>query len=152
MGQHYVCIDYALTPFITLPHLATFYRNINSRSVFLGCKYAIAQFLSQDPHPSGHKGWIINTASIMGLRGLKGGAGAYCASKGAVVQLTRHIAAEYGAEKIHCNALCPGCKFIITFSFISFLCLMYIPVFDASFFSTYRSQQTHSPSHVFQSI
>ena len=43
--------------------------NVNSRSVFLGCKYACAQFLNQTPHSSGHKGWIINTASIMGLVG-----------------------------------------------------------------------------------
>ncbi|KAL8626472.1 hypothetical protein Q9189_007840, partial [Teloschistes chrysophthalmus] len=86
----------------------------NTRSTFLGCKHAISQFLSQQPlhpHPSSHtkiKGWIINTASILSFVGLKGGAGAYCASKGAVVQLTKQIAVEYGAEKIHCNALCPG--------------------------------------------
>ena len=42
---------------------------INSRSVFLGCKYACAQFLNQTPHSSGHRGWIINTSSIMGLVG-----------------------------------------------------------------------------------
>lgn len=41
----------------------------NSRSVFLGCKYACAQFMSQAPHVSGHRGWIINTSSIMGLVG-----------------------------------------------------------------------------------
>ena len=86
-------------------------RNVNSRSVFLGCKYAVAQFLSQTPHPSGHKGWIINTASMLGLVGLKPGASAYCASKGAVVLLTKQVAVEYGADKIHCNALCPGCEF-----------------------------------------
>ena len=43
--------------------------NVNSRSVFLGCKYACAQFLNQEPHSSGHRGWIINTSSIMGLVG-----------------------------------------------------------------------------------
>lgn len=41
----------------------------NSRSVFLGCKYACAQFMHQAPHSSGHRGWIINTSSIMGLVG-----------------------------------------------------------------------------------
>ena len=41
----------------------------NSRSVFLGCKYACAQFLDQAPHSTGHRGWIINTSSIMGLVG-----------------------------------------------------------------------------------
>lgn len=43
--------------------------SINSRSVFLGCKYACAQFMDQTPHTSGHRGWIVNTASIMGLVG-----------------------------------------------------------------------------------
>ncbi|KAL6714045.1 hypothetical protein ACLMJK_008539 [Lecanora helva] len=85
-----------------------FTMNINARAVFLGCKYAITRFLSQEVHPSGHKGWIINTASMLGLVGLQPGAGAYCASKGAVVLLTKQIAVEYGIEKIHCNALCPG--------------------------------------------
>ena len=42
---------------------------VNSRSVFLGCKYACAQFMTQPAHKSGHKGWIINTSSIMGLVG-----------------------------------------------------------------------------------
>lgn len=86
-------------------------RNINSRSVFLGCKYAIQQFLTQTPHSSGHRGWIINTASMLGLIGLKPGAAAYCASKGAVVLLTKQIAVEYASEKVHCNALCPGCEY-----------------------------------------
>ncbi|KAL8792662.1 MAG: hypothetical protein Q9195_004722 [Heterodermia aff. obscurata] len=85
-----------------------FVMKVNSRTVFLGCKYAIAQFLSQSPHPTGHRGWIINTASMLGLVGLKPSAAAYCASKGAVVLLTKQIAVEYGADKIHCNALCPG--------------------------------------------
>lgn len=41
----------------------------NSRSVFLGCKYACAQFMGQAPHATGHRGWIINTSSIYGLVG-----------------------------------------------------------------------------------
>ncbi|MCJ1430931.1 hypothetical protein MMC27_000281, partial [Xylographa pallens] len=103
--------------------------NINSRSVFLGCKHAVGQFLKQEPRPNKHRGWIINTASMLGVVGLKPGAceqiniplpseslaktlrlplAAYCASKGAVVLLTKQIAVEYGKEKIHCNALCPG--------------------------------------------
>ena len=47
---------------------------------------------------------------MLGLVGFQPNASAYCASKGAVVQLTRQIAVEYGKDKIHCNALCPGCK------------------------------------------
>ncbi|KAL8707222.1 MAG: hypothetical protein Q9220_007716 [cf. Caloplaca sp. 1 TL-2023] len=43
----------------------------------------------------------------MGLVGQPDGA-PYCASKGAVVQLTRNVAVGYAKFKIHCNALCPG--------------------------------------------
>ncbi|KAL8824742.1 MAG: hypothetical protein Q9191_004850 [Dirinaria sp. TL-2023a] len=82
--------------------------NLNAKSVFFGCKYAIAQFLTQEPHSSGHRGWIINTASMLGLVGLKPNAAAYCASKGACVLLTKQLAVEYAAERIHANCLCPG--------------------------------------------
>ena len=47
---------------------------------------------------------------MLGLVGFQPNLGAYCASKGAVVQLTKQIAVEYGKDKIHCNALCPACK------------------------------------------
>ncbi|KAL8660292.1 MAG: hypothetical protein Q9202_006703 [Teloschistes flavicans] len=50
---------------------------------------------------------VVRKAVDVGGR-LKPGASAYCASKGAVVLLTKQIAVEYGADKIHCNALCPG--------------------------------------------
>lgn len=82
---------------------------VNARSVFLGCKYATGQMLKQDPHANGDRGWIINTASILGLVGFPGAA-SYCASKGAVVQLTRQVAVDYAPHRIHCNALCPGCE------------------------------------------
>lgn len=45
---------------------------INTRGTFLGCKYAIAQMIKQDVHPSGSRGWIINIASIAGLVGSQG--------------------------------------------------------------------------------
>lgn len=81
---------------------------INSKSVFLGCKYACAQFMKQEPHSSGHRGWIVNTSSIMGLVGQMVYGAAYCASKGAVTLLTKQIAVEYAKHKVHCNAVCPG--------------------------------------------
>jgi len=54
---------------IDYPH-----RRVNLRGVFLGSKFACAQFLKQDLDPSGHRGWIINTASGAGLKGVAGGA------------------------------------------------------------------------------
>ena len=49
-------------------------RTVNLRSVYLGCKYACAQFLRQDLGPSGHRGWIVNTSSILGVVGFRDGA------------------------------------------------------------------------------
>lgn len=42
---------------------------VNTKSVFLGCKYALSQMLAQEPHSSGDRGWIINISSIMGMIG-----------------------------------------------------------------------------------
>lgn len=58
----------------------------NSRSVFLGCKYACAQFMSQAPH-SGHRGWIINTPSIMGLVGQPQGGTFFCLTSEILVDI-----------------------------------------------------------------
>ena len=81
---------------------------VNAKSVFLGCKYAVGQFLQQSPWPSGHRGWIVNTSSIMGLVGQKINGAAYNASKGAVVLLTKSVAVAFAEKKIQCNAICPG--------------------------------------------
>lgn len=80
---------------------------VNIKGVWLGLKYACAQFLKQDPHPSGDRGWIINLCSIAGLVGLPG-ASSYCASKGAVLLMTRTVALEYAKDKIHVNCINPG--------------------------------------------
>jgi NAD(P)-dependent dehydrogenase (short-subunit alcohol dehydrogenase family) len=50
---------------------------------------------------------IINIASIYGLVGARTMAG-YAATKGAIVNLTRHLAAEWGDRNVRVNALAPG--------------------------------------------
>lgn len=52
-------------------------------------------------------GSIINFGSIWGSVGGKGHV-AYCASKGAVHQLTRAMALDHAREGIRINAVCPG--------------------------------------------
>lgn len=54
-------------------------------------------------------GSIINTASVSGVRGVGGiGQAAHAAAKGAVIALTRTLAAEGAADGIRANAISPG--------------------------------------------
>src|SRR5213080_4421322 len=52
-------------------------------------------------------GSIINMASGWGLTGGPKAA-AYCASKGAVVLLTKAMAVDHGSQNIRVNCICPG--------------------------------------------
>ena len=74
---------------------------VNLDSVFYGCRAAIPRMREAGG------GSIINTASISGLFG-DYGLGAYCATKGAVVNYTRSLAIDHCKENIRINAVCPG--------------------------------------------
>ena len=74
---------------------------VNAKGVFLGIKFALPVMLRQNA------GAIVNTASVAGLVGLRSRT-AYCASKGAVIALTRQVAVEYATRGIRCNCICPG--------------------------------------------
>ncbi len=69
-------------------------------SVYFGSRAAI-------PHLVATGGSIVNTASISGLAGNYGLA-AYCAAKGAVVNLTRNMAIDHARQGIRVNSVCPG--------------------------------------------
>lgn len=75
--------------------------DIDLKGVYLGSKFVLPQMIKQG------KGKIINIASIAGLVGFQNSA-AYCAAKGAVINLTREMALDYGSKKIFVNAIAPG--------------------------------------------
>jgi NAD(P)-dependent dehydrogenase (short-subunit alcohol dehydrogenase family) len=74
---------------------------VNARGTFLCCKHAIPGMRERGA------GAIVNIASVAGLVGLKKRA-AYCASKGAVIALTRALAVDHVGDGIRVNAVCPG--------------------------------------------
>jgi NAD(P)-dependent dehydrogenase (short-subunit alcohol dehydrogenase family) len=82
-------------------------QEINAKGVFLGIKYAAKQMISQQPHASGDRGWIINAASVLGLAGERMST-EYCAAKAAVVNMTRAAAMDCAPFRIHVNAFAPG--------------------------------------------
>ncbi len=79
--------------------------NLNIRGYFLLCQQVGK--LSMIPRKGGH---IVNIASISGLGGNPPDLQmvAYNTSKGAVVNFTRTMAAEWGKHGIRVNAICPG--------------------------------------------
>ena len=74
---------------------------VNVKSVFLLGKYVVPHMVK------GGGGSIINVSSGWGLVGGRDAA-SYCASKGAVVQLTRAMALDHGEHRIRVNCICPG--------------------------------------------
>jgi meso-butanediol dehydrogenase / (S,S)-butanediol dehydrogenase / diacetyl reductase len=74
---------------------------VNVRGVYLTAKAAI-------PHlRRAEGGALVVVASQLGLVGAANAA-AYCASKGAAVQLTRAMAVDHASEGVRVNCVCPG--------------------------------------------
>jgi 2-keto-3-deoxy-L-fuconate dehydrogenase len=76
---------------------------VNVTGVFHGSRAAVDQMLSQSPRG----GVLVNIASVAGQIGVPRRF-AYCATKGAVLAMTRQLAVDYVKEGIRCNAICPG--------------------------------------------
>lgn len=74
---------------------------VNVKGIYLVARYAIPAMRASGG------GAIVNIASGWGLVGGPKAA-AYCASKGAVVQLTRAMAIDHANEGIRVNCVCPG--------------------------------------------
>lgn len=75
--------------------------DVNVRAIFLMCQHLLPGMLDRG------YGVIVNTASVGGHIGLKNRA-SYCASKGAVITLTKQIAVQWAASGIRCNSVSPG--------------------------------------------
>ena len=74
---------------------------VNVRGTALACQYALPHMVA------GGGGSIVNTVSNLGLQGNLVQV-AYSASKAALIQLTRSVAASHGRRGIRCNAVAPG--------------------------------------------
>jgi glucose 1-dehydrogenase len=80
--------------------------DVGLRGVFLCCKRAVQQMLTQEPVAEA-RGRIINISSQHGMVGSPGHL-AYCTAKGGVVNLTRQVAVDFGPHGVIVNAIAPG--------------------------------------------
>jgi 2-keto-3-deoxy-L-fuconate dehydrogenase len=76
--------------------------DLNAKAMYRLCKAVLPGMLKQG------KGSIINMSSVASsLKGVPNRF-VYCASKAAVIGMTKAIAADYVTQGIRCNAICPG--------------------------------------------
>lgn len=74
---------------------------VNAKGVWLGMKAVLPGMLARK------SGKIVNVASTAAHIGLRDAA-AYCASKGAVLALTRQAGVQYAAQNVQINSVSPG--------------------------------------------
>ncbi|CAM5776778.1 glucose 1-dehydrogenase 2 [Labrys miyagiensis] len=79
---------------------------VNLTGVFLGCRRAVQQMLTQETIDE-VRGRIVNISSQHGMVASPGDL-PYGVSKGGVVQMTRQIAVDHARDFIVCNAVAPG--------------------------------------------
>lgn len=76
--------------------------NVNLKSIFLTCKYALPYMEAQG------SGSIINLSSMASIRSMRGTSVAYAASKAGIIAFTREVAIQYASKGIRVNAILPG--------------------------------------------
>lgn len=82
----------------------------NVRSMFLMCRAVIHQMLAQPVGANGQRGVILNMASVLGFSPSPRhfATHAYAASKGAILGMSKSMAAYYAPHKIRVNAIAPA--------------------------------------------
>lgn len=82
----------------------------NVKTTFLMCREVLKQMLQQDVNEMGSRGAILNMASVLAFspEPKHFAAHAYAASKGAIISLSKAMAAFYAPRKIRVNAIAPG--------------------------------------------
>src|SRR5262244_3482222 len=78
-----------------------FVLNVNLNAMFRGARSVLPHFIKQ------RSGNIVTTASTFGLLASAEYPG-YCATKAAIVNLTREMALDYGQYGVRVNCVCPG--------------------------------------------
>jgi len=78
-----------------------FVLNTNLNAMFRGARAVLPHFIKKK------SGNIVTTASTFGLLASPNYPG-YCASKAAIINLTREMALDYGPMGIRINCVCPG--------------------------------------------
>jgi len=81
--------------------------DINVKGVLHACRHAIPHMI-ESAKKCGESSSIVNVASFVAHLGAATPQIAYTASKGAVLAMTREIAAIYARRGVRANALCPG--------------------------------------------
>jgi NAD(P)-dependent dehydrogenase (short-subunit alcohol dehydrogenase family) len=75
---------------------------VNTRGVFLCCKYGIPHLLERGG------GSVINVASFVAIVGAATSQISYTASKGAVLSMSKELGVQFARQGVRVNALCPG--------------------------------------------
>jgi NAD(P)-dependent dehydrogenase (short-subunit alcohol dehydrogenase family) len=107
MGSLRILVNDAFTPVIGRPHELELARWEKAIAVNLTGYFLCARAAGKQMIAAGDGGAIVNISSIAGTSALGRGNFAYSVTKGAIVQMTRELAVEWGRYGIRVNAIQP---------------------------------------------